>query len=433
VSLLFALVFLLQAASGSTCADVADCRAQADAAAARGDYETFHDLAWRTVQKGKRNDPDLMFLLARAQAMSGRPDDALVMLERIVALGGKPDVSTNPDFARVRQLARWPEVASKFDPGGAAGPAAGAPGVPSAPPAPAPSASSARSAPAASSSSAPTPASPAAAAAPPALSFDPPALTAVAGLAHDTVSRRFVLGDRASSRLMIIDEVSHHVVNYASAATAGFLDELTGFAVDPRRGDLWVASAKGSGGDATSTLHKLQLVSGRTLMEAPPADGAGALRLVDVAITPDGTVYAIDDVDARLFRVRPGARRLEQVLRLQAAHPTALTAADDRVLYVAAEDGLVRVDLTSNKTANVKSVEKLTGFVSLAWRADSLVGVERVAGSYLVVRIPLDSSGTRAQPRAILAASTEPTVGTLTPEGFYYLSEPGAIRLVKLK
>jgi len=443
VSLLFTLIFLLQAASGSTCADVADCRTQADAAAARGDYEAFHDLAWRTVQKGKRNDTDLMFLLARAQAMSGRPDDALVMLERIAALGGKLDVSTNPDFARVRQLARWPEVASKFDPGAAAASPA-APGVPSAPPArsappasegspaPAPAAASERSSPSSPpAASAPTPGAPAAA--PPGLSFAPPAVTVLAGLAHDAVSRRFVLGDRASSRLMIIDEVSHHVVNYASAATAGFLDELTGFAIDARRGDLWVASAKGNAGGASSTLHKLQLVSGRTLMEVPPAEGTGALRLVDVAVAPDGTVYAIDDVDARLFRVRPGARRLEQVLRLQAAHPTALTAADDRVLYVAAEGGLVRVDLASNKTARVKSVEELTGFVSLAWRADALVGVERVAGSYLVVRIALDPSGTRAQPRAILAASPAPTVGTLTPEGFYYLADRGAIRLVKVK
>ena len=439
MSLLFALIFLLQAASGPTCADVADCRAQADAAAARGDYETFHDLAWRTVQKGKRNDTDLMFLLARAQAMSGRPDDALVMLERIAALGGKPDVSTNPDFARVRQLARWPEVASKFDAAAAGVSGAPAPEVPSATAAPStPSRRDTKDKAELPASPPPTPAPAAAppaspAAAPPALSFDPPALRTVAGLAHDTVSRRFVLGDRASSRLMIIDEVSRHVVNYASAATAGFLDELTGFAIDARRGDLWVASAKGHDGGASSTLHKLQLVSGRTLMEVPPADGTGALRLVDVAVTPDGTVYAIDDVDARLFRVRPGARRFEQVLRLQAARPTALAAADDRVLYVAAEDGLVRVDLASNKTARVKSVEELTDFVSVAWRADSLVGVERVAGSYLVVRIALDPSGTRAQPRAILAASTEPMVGTLTPEGFYYLSEPGAIRLVKLK
>lgn len=264
------------------------------------------------------------------------------------------------------------------------------------------------------------------------LSFDTPSLTPVA-MAHDAVSRRFVLGDRSSSRLFIIDEVSRHVVNYASAATAGFYNQLTGFAIDARRGDLWVASARGTGPDAASVLHKLQLVSGRTLMEVPPADGTGATRLVDVTVAPDGTVYAIDDVDARLFRVRPGARRLEQVMRLEAEHPTALTAADDRVLYVAADGALLRVDLAANKTTRVKSVEELTGFVSLAWHAGALVGVERVAGSFLVVRIALDPSGTRAQPRAILAASIEPTVGTLTPDGFYYLATPGAIRLVRLR
>ena len=252
-------------------------------------------------------------------------------------------------------------------------------------------------------------------------------------MAHDSVSRRFVVGDRSSSRLLIVDEVSHHVVNYASAATAGFYAELTGLAIDARRGDLWVVSANGSGSDASSTLHKLQLVSGRTLMEVRLPDDAGATRLAGVTVTPDGTVYAIDAVKSRLFRARAGARRLEEVTRLETDHPTAVTAMDDRVLYVAADGGLVRVDLTSNKTTPVKSVEQLTRFVSLAWRAGALIGVERVADSFLVVRIALDPSGTRAQPRAILAASTEPTVGTLTAEGYYYLSQPGAIRLVKVR
>src|SRR5262249_24050152 len=145
----------------------------------------------------------------------------------------------------------------------------------------------------------------------------------------------------SSSRLFIIDEVSRHVVNYATAATAGFFDELTGVAIDARRGDLWVASAKGHGADRASTVHKLQLVSGRALMEVSPGDGAGATRLVDVAVPPDGTVYAIDAVDARLFRARPGARRLEPVMRLESAHPTAVVAEDDRVLYIAASDGLL--------------------------------------------------------------------------------------------
>src|SRR6516162_10300875 len=138
---------MFQTAPGPACADAAECRAQAEAAASRGDYETFHDLAWRAVQKGRRNDKDLMFLLARAQSLSGRPDDALVMLERIVDLGGKPEVASNADFARVRQLARWSEVAAKF--GATATPAADATGG---------TPSSAASAPSAPATAAPPPA-----------------------------------------------------------------------------------------------------------------------------------------------------------------------------------------------------------------------------------------------------------------------------------
>ena len=35
------------------------------AAADRGEFEKFHDLAWRTIQTGPRGDPSLMYLLAR--------------------------------------------------------------------------------------------------------------------------------------------------------------------------------------------------------------------------------------------------------------------------------------------------------------------------------------------------------------------------------
>jgi len=421
VTLAFALFFLLQTPAAAACPDAAECRAQAEAAATRGEFEMFHDLAWRAVQKGRRNDPDLMYLLARAQSLSGRPDDALVMLERIADQGvKKADAATNPDFARVRQLARWPELAAKLgvpvSPDGSAGAAPTAP-APAAPTAPAPSA----------------PTAPAAPTAPDSLSFDAPAATLPVALAHDAVSRRFVLGDRSAARLVVIDEMSHHVVNYASASTAGFYDDLTSFSIDARRGDLWVVSAKGQGDGAASVVHKLQLVSGRTLLEARLPDGAGASRLVDVAVTPDGTVYAIDEVGPRLFRLRPGARRFEQVMKLEALHPSAIAAADDRALYVAEDGGLLHIDLASNTATRVKSVEELTRFVSLAWRGGALVGVERVAESYLVVRIALDASGTRAQPRAILAASTQPTVGTLAPEGFYYLASPGSIRLVKVR
>ena len=247
------------------------------------------------------------------------------------------------------------------------------------------------------------------------------------------VSRRFLVSDRKASRLVVIDEVSRHVVNYVSAASAGFFEDLTAFTIDARRGDLWVVSVSGEGDALASVLHKLQLVSGRGLGEARTAPAASPVRFVDVTVTPDGTVYALDAADSRIFRLRPGGRALEPVMRLEARRPTAFTAADDRILYVAAEKGLVRVDVGARSAAPVRSVEELTSFESLSWRAGSLIGVERVAASSLIVRIPLDASGVRAQPRHVLAASADAMVGALAGDAYYYVSGPGVIRRIGLK
>ena len=70
------------AAQRIECRNWRDCRQLALDALVSGDYERFHDLAWKTVQTGPPRDPELMFLLARAQSLSGRPHDALVMLGR---------------------------------------------------------------------------------------------------------------------------------------------------------------------------------------------------------------------------------------------------------------------------------------------------------------------------------------------------------------
>lgn len=392
---------------------MSECRRQAIEAAARGEAELFHDLAWRAVQKGKPNDPELMLLLARAQSLSGRPGDALVMLTRLADLGAGRDVSADPDFARVRALSGWPDLEARL--AGKAPPAPPAPSAPSAPSAPAPSAPGAPSAP-----SAPTE-----------FSFSAPGLDPFA-LIHDAVSRRFVVGDRRANRLLVLDEMSHNVVNFVGAASAGFLGQITGFTIDPRRGDLWVVSAEGDEAAAVSVLHKLQLVSGRRLLEARVSERAGPVRFTAVAVSPDGTVYALDARQPRLFRLRPGARTLDLVMRLDGPAPAALAAADDRTLYVASAAGLVRIDPAARSGAPIASADTLGAFESLAWRAGALHGIERLAGSYLVVRFRLDPSGTRVRPRQILAASPTPIVGTVADGSFFYLSAD-SLRRVSLR
>src|SRR5512132_2097948 len=108
------LLFTLHAqaqAPRADCREWHECRQMALDAAAAGEYERFHDLAWRAIQTGPKNDSALMYLLARAQSLSGRPGDALVMLQRLAAMGVTTDASTNDDFRRVRNLPGWADFA----------------------------------------------------------------------------------------------------------------------------------------------------------------------------------------------------------------------------------------------------------------------------------------------------------------------------------
>jgi hypothetical protein len=120
-------------------------------------------------------------------------------------------------------------------------------------------------------------------------------------------------------------------------------------------------------------------------------------------------------------------------MRLEARRATALAVADERTLFVAAETGIVHVDLGSRAATLVKTADALTGIESLAWRAGALLGVQRVADSSLIIRVPLEASGTRALPRRILAASPSATVGALARDAFYYLSDATTIRRLSLR
>src|SRR5688572_18030020 len=111
VVLAFVALSAVVAAQGAPigCQEPKACTELALEARARGAYEVFHDLAWRAVQTGRPNDPDLMYLLARAQALSGRRRDALIMLRRL-AESGFPIDATDEDFRRVRELGDWQYV-----------------------------------------------------------------------------------------------------------------------------------------------------------------------------------------------------------------------------------------------------------------------------------------------------------------------------------
>lgn len=318
----------------------------AEAAREAKDYEAFHDLAWASYRKGKNNEPELMLLVARAQSLSGRPGDALVMLERLAALGAPTDAATSEDFARVRALPRWTEVAEKLAAAPATVEAAASPEVPAPAkgksadkPAPKPVEKPEDKPPAAKATEKPPekpaekvaekapskPLAPSSRSAAVSASSAPLTFTTLltpGALAFDAVSQRFLIADRKARRVAVVDANTGQVATMIGAL--GSPGEIIGMAIDAQEGDLWIAST----GEEGSVLHKLQLISGRVLGTVP-LDIEGPLTAITYA---RGAGVIAADANGVVWRVKPDgtASRLASLEYV----PQALAADSKGRLYV---------------------------------------------------------------------------------------------------
>ena len=423
------------------CSDWQACRDLAAAAATRQDFEAFHDLAWRAVQKGPKNDRALMLMLARAQSLSGRPGDALVMLERLVQLGTVPDVATDPDFRRVRALEGWPDLERRMA-DVSAGVAAGTP-EPMAPPTkPATAEPTARPAtpPSVAATTtkssgeevatvaAPSPATPSTKPAE-ALRFAAGGLIPD-GLAYDAVSRRFLIADRHARKLAVVDEFSQHVATLAGAQAA--FGDIEALEIDSRAGDLWVVSSEPAAAGSATTLHKLQLVSGRVLSTYTVPPELAPAHFVDVAVANGGTILVLDSA-GRVLRLQGRALQVAAVVPPAA---TSLAPTDNGTAYVSTADGLVRVDLASRTSSVVVATGAfgLAGLDHLRWYRGALIAVQQVDASRRIVRLRLDRSG-----RMVTALEPIDTVDgpaaavTISGNTLYYFASRGGGEVVLRK
>ena len=425
------------------CHEPKSCGELALEARARGAYEAFHDLAWRAVQTGKPNDPDLMYLLARAQALSGRRRDALVMLRRLAESGVVTDAATDEDFRRVRELPEWPYIAGlstgarpiasvgadlKVGPSTAAKPAA--PAVPPSPKAPARLAGT----PPKTVSTAPAPT-----AVRTALKVERASVEEAArfstrpfvpgGLAYDAVSQRLLFGDVTGRRLFVVGGGSDRTVDLVRADSAGF-DDVTAIAVDGKRGDLWVASSPTSGSEGA--VHRLQLISGRALTKSP-VPGEGLMRLSDMAVTDDGTLLILDSATPRLFTKRPGAATIALLMPLTAPGPVSITASDDgRFAYVAHREGITHIDVSSRRARPLDAAKDLTlaGFEFIRWHRDALVGSQvQPDGSRGLVRLRLNRDHSGVSQATLIddpvSSGGSATFAAISDDDLYYVVTEG--------
>lgn len=411
-------VALLSTIAGSSdqaqpvsCSSPAECRQMALEAADRQDYEDFHTLAWRAVQTGRPNDPDLLYLLARSQSLSGRPHDALIMLRRLADRGFRAvEAETSDAFRRVRSLPGWADVLERIH--AAAGPATPPARVNEPVPSPPPK------------SPTPPPADPTPVKEPPA--DDGLAIPAVVGaiaIDYDAVSRRFVLADESSSTLKILDELSGNAMDLVSRGWAAPY-RTSAIVIDRRRGDLWVTGSHVADGMSRSAMHRLQLVSGRLLYAVALPAAEGPARFADVALAGD-TVLALDAEGRRLFELIAGAKSMRVRAKLvNLVEPTSLAVAGDSMAYIAHASGLARLNLTTGRMDQVRAARKvrLEGLQWIREHNGSLVGIqEREDRGLVAVRVRLDPRGRSATSLDVVGSASS-RAGAVSGDVFYYLA-----------
>ena len=185
------------------------------------------------------------------------------------------------------------------------------------------------------------------------LTFPASALCTTVGLAYDSVSGRFIVGDGQDRRLMVLGERSGRLDSLAGV-DAGF-QEITAFEIDEQEGDLWVVSTLPE--SKTSTVHKLQLISGRVLFSVPLPDEARPGRFTDVTVTPQ-SVFVLDGEGRRVYRLAKKGKSLDLAIRLAAPEVASLAVAQEGVAYVAYDAGVLKIDLASRTTAVIESGEQ---------------------------------------------------------------------------
>jgi len=249
------------------------------------------------------------------------------------------------------------------------------------------------------------------------------------GIARDPASGDFYVGSIARKS---IARVGKDGKAHAFSAPEDGLENVLGLAVDWPRRLLYAVSTNGfvkAGRERpVNAVLRYDLATGRRTGEFRVP---GALQLNDVAVAPNGEVYASDSRAGTVYRAfADGAadKPLVPPGRMRGTNGLAVSG-DGRQLYLAHSMGIARFDLASGELHDVpQPPQHNTGTIDgLYWHDGALLGVQNGTNPGRVIRMALDADGRAIQRIDVLLTHhhpdvDEPTTGVVAPDGFHVLA-----------
>jgi hypothetical protein len=364
---------------------------RAEAAGNLGEYQRHV----RLIANAAPSHPGVVFALARAFMHGGSPDSALTALDRMAHMGDARDPNADSLFNTVRRSPRYVAARNRL---------------------------LANRLPLLDGKVA--------------FEIDDPDFTPEA-IAYDSAGSRFLAGS-LSKRL--IAAVAPNGMTTPFIAPRSDILRVVGMHIDTPRRRLWFATwgpAATGGSDTTETpsltrLFLAELPSGRIVKSWVPDGGRAGHALNDFVVMSDGGLILTDTEQGALYRLRSPDDTLELFIqpdanRLSTANGIAITP-DQRTLYVAFVEGLVRVDVATKAIVPIPAPDTVStaAIDGLYWYRGDLLAVQAIPTLARVVRYRLSGTGDRIVSASVLERGqpliNEPTTGTLVGSRFYYIA-----------
>ena len=251
------------------------------------------------------------------------------------------------------------------------------------------------------------------------------------GIAYDPKGNRFFIGSMAQQKIVVWD-AKGPARDFSSASDK--LDQVLGLAVDAGRGHLYAVSTNGfhesAKAERRNDVVRYDLKDGRLLDRFPVPE---ATQLNDLAVAPDGTLYATDSQTGTLFRKKSDEKSRARALTrfgetgaLRGAN--GIAAGADGTLYVTLSTGIARVDPTTGTPTRLPQPDTVVtgGIDGLYWHGGDLLGVQNATNPGRVIRIALADNGGRIAGLTVLQSHhhpdfNEPTTGAIANNGLHVI------------
>lgn len=351
------------------------------------DYERMEQVLERAVEL-RPQLADLRFLLAKAYALQDEKQAAFNALVELQSQGLSFPLEGDPDFENLRPFDLYDYLVEQFAKNGQPY-------------------------------------------APPASRFEIESTDLLLeSIAYDPTGDRYLVGSIATGTVYLVSDdgdLTPFIEPNEDNGLLGIADLL----VDAERGVLWVASgasphvrhARASDLGA-SYVHRFDLQSGKPLARFRAATRAS--YFLDLALAPDGTVYAADSVNPVVWKTNPavtgGQGNLSVFFGSNALTGIRAVAVDDRgehVYFADYELGLFGVPVGSDQAFEVHLGQalNLSGIDQLLWYQDSLVAVQNGVSPRRVLRFQLFDDHRRGRHAQAMTSGQpyfrNPTAGTL--------------------